>query len=60
MAEQTTQEKKEFKCESCDWRQKYIDNPRSFSGILWKLHSYICPGWRGYQKHLKQQGKQQA
>lgn len=45
------------RCESCPWRQKYIDNPKSFSGRLWRWHTYICPGWKAYQRSLAKQGK---
>lgn len=43
---------KKHKCEDCAWRKKAEANPRSFTSILWKLHTYVCPGWKSYQKSL--------
>ena len=54
-------EKERPSCEDCAWRANYIDNPRSFKGMLWKLHTYICPGWKSYQKQLaREQAEQQT
>jgi hypothetical protein len=45
---------KESRCEKCAIRRKAEEKPRSLIGILWKLHTYICPGWRAYQRSLNQ------
>jgi hypothetical protein len=37
-------------CEDCALRKKAEARPRSFLAILWKLHTYVCPGWRRYQR----------
>jgi len=39
-------------CENCSIRKKAEASPHSFIGILWKLHTYICPGWKSYQRSL--------
>jgi hypothetical protein len=39
-------------CEGCAFRKKAEAKPKSIIGIVWKLHTYICPGWRAYQKSL--------
>lgn len=41
------------RCEDCKFRRKAEEKPNSFMGILWRLHTKICPGWRAYQKDLK-------
>ncbi len=40
------------RCEQCPLRKKAEARPRSLIGILWKLHTYICPGWKSYQRWL--------
>lgn len=45
-------EEKKHNCDNCPWRAKYDENPKSFLGILWKWHTFICPGWKSYQKSL--------
>lgn len=42
------------RCEDCAFRKKAEASPRSFLGILWKLHTYICPAWRAYKRNLAQ------
>jgi hypothetical protein len=37
-------------CEDCALRRRAEARPRSFLGILWKLHTYVCPGWRRYRR----------
>lgn len=44
------------RCEDCAFRKKAEARPRSFLGILWRLHTYICPGWKAYQRYLEQNG----
>lgn len=43
----------EHPCANCDFRKKAEARPRSLIGILWKLHSFVCPGWRSYRKSLE-------
>lgn len=38
----------EHNCESCAFRAKYDNNPKSFLGWLWRFHARFCPGWRKY------------
>ena len=49
------EEKKKFPCETCAWRASYDQNPKSLKGRLWKWHTYICPGWKAYQRELARQ-----
>lgn len=35
-------------CETCAFRAKYDDNPRSLLGRIWRWHAGWCPGWKGY------------
>jgi hypothetical protein len=35
-------------CETCAFRSKYDDNPRSFLGRIWRWHAGWCPGWKSY------------
>ena len=41
-------------CETCAVRLKAQERPRSLIGLLWKLHTYICPGWKAYQRSLNE------
>ena len=45
----------EHRCEDCALRRKAEAKPKSFIGIFWKLHTYVCPGWKAYQRSLAQQ-----
>jgi hypothetical protein len=38
----------EHDCETCAFRAKYDNNPKSFLGRLWRWHAGWCPGWKGY------------
>lgn len=49
-------EKEQHRCVDCAFRKKAEARPRSFLGIIWKLHTYICPGWKAYQRSLAQDG----
>jgi hypothetical protein len=40
------------RCEECSFRKKAEAKPHSFMGMVWKLHTYICPGWKAYQRSL--------
>jgi hypothetical protein len=42
----------EFSCATCKLRAKAEAKPRSLVGIIWRLHTYICPGWKAYQRAL--------
>jgi len=46
---------KEFGCETCAMRQKAEAKPKSFIARFWRWHTTWCPGWKAYQKHLKEQ-----
>jgi len=39
---------KEASCETCAFRAKYDNNPKSVLGRLWKWHISFCPGWKSY------------
>ena len=39
-------------CENCAFRKRYIKNPGSFLGRLWKWHTRWCPGWKRYVASL--------
>ena len=39
-------------CESCRFRAKYDNNPKSFIGRLWRWHAAWCPGWKAYMTSL--------
>ena len=39
-------------CESCAFRAKYDNKPKSILGKLWRWHAHWCPGWRAYMKSL--------
>ena len=57
MADNKQTEEKKFPCETCKWRAHYEQFPKSFKGRLWKWHTYICPGWKAYQRHLAKTGE---
>lgn len=42
------------RCEQCPARKKAEAKPRSILGFLWRLHTHICPGWKSYQRRLKE------
>ena len=35
-------------CETCGFRAKYDNNPKSLLGRLWRWHAGWCPGWKQY------------
>jgi len=47
---------KKFGCEDCGFRKKAEAKPKSFMGRFWRWHIKWCPGWKAYQKHLKETG----
>lgn len=46
------------RCETCPGRKKAEENPRSILGRLWKFHTRFCPGWKSYQRWLKEQAQE--
>ncbi len=44
---------KTHRCEDCSWRKKAESNPKTFLAWLWRIHTRICPGWKAYQKSIK-------
>jgi hypothetical protein len=58
----TTEQAKTHDCEACGFRARAEEKPRSLIGIAWRLHTYVCPGWRSYQRtraHAPQEQGQQ-
>ena len=47
-------------CATCGFRERAEEKPRSLLGILWRLHTYVCPGWKSYQRALAQQASSQG
>jgi hypothetical protein len=39
-------------CETCAFRAKYDNNPRSLLGRIWRWHAGWCPGWKSYMNSL--------
>jgi hypothetical protein len=35
-------------CETCGFRAKYDNNPKSILGRIWRWHAAWCPGWKRY------------
>lgn len=50
--------KKVYGCETCGWRMIAEQKPNSWKGRLWRWHTKICPGWKAYQRAVKE-GKAQ-
>jgi hypothetical protein len=44
-------------CESCGFRAKYDNNPKSILGRIWRFHINFCPGWKGYMNSLPENKK---
>lgn len=42
-------------CENCRWRRKAEANPEGLLSRLWRWHTTWCPGWKAYQRSLKQE-----
>lgn len=42
-------------CETCAFRAKYDNNPKSLLGRIWRWHAGWCPGWRGYMQSLDEE-----
>ncbi|MFH2013220.1 MAG: hypothetical protein ABIJ37_11085 [Pseudomonadota bacterium] len=41
------------RCETCSFRAKYDNNPKSLLGKIWRWHANWCPGWKSYMNSLK-------
>lgn len=39
-------------CESCKFRARHDNNPKSLLGRIWRWHASWCPGWKSYMKSL--------
>jgi hypothetical protein len=39
-------------CESCAFRRRAEQRPRSLLARLWRWHTRWCPGWKSYQREL--------
>lgn len=46
------------RCEECAMRKKAEANPKSLMSRIWRWHTTWCPGWKAYQKSLKEQTTQ--
>ena len=45
-------------CETCKFRAKYDNNPKSVLGRIWKWHISWCPGWKSYTGSLSDEMRQ--
>ena len=45
-------------CEDCRLRAYAERKPNSLIARLWRWHTKWCPGWKAYQKRLKQEVQQ--
>ena len=48
---------KKHNCESCGFRAKYDNKPKSLLGRLWRWHAGWCPGWKSYITSLPDEGR---
>ncbi len=55
-----TETKTTSNCGNCPMRQKAEANPKAFLSRLWKWHTTWCPGWKAYQKSLKEADQAQS
>jgi hypothetical protein len=44
---------KKHKCADCAMRKKAEANPGTLRARLWRWHTGWCPGWKAYQRSLK-------
>jgi hypothetical protein len=42
------------RCETCRGRAWAERHPRSLLARLWRWHTTWCPGWKAYQRGLKE------
>lgn len=54
----TTDKRQKLSCDTCQFRKKAEQSPRSFLGRLWIWHTGFCPGWKRYLKTLHDHGEQ--
>jgi len=52
------QSKTKHNCDTCSFRAKYDNNPKSFLGRLWRWHAGWCPGWKAYMTSRPEQERQ--
>ncbi len=45
-------------CETCRFRAKHDEKPKSILGRIWRWHINFCPGWKSYMKALPDEEKQ--
>ena len=48
------------RCESCAFRAKYDDNPKSLLGRLWRWHTGWCPGFKKYINSLSDEQRREV
>lgn len=49
--------KQPIPCETCKFRTKYDQNPKSFLGRFWRWHIKFCPGWKAFFGSLTENEK---
>jgi hypothetical protein len=49
--------KSPHKCADCPIRRRAEAKPESLLAKIWRWHTTWCPGWRAYQRALKEQEK---
>lgn len=42
-------------CETCAFRAKYDNKPKSLLGKIWRWHANWCPGWKEYMNSLDEE-----
>jgi hypothetical protein len=43
---------KKSNCDTCAWRRRYDEFPRSILGRIWRWHANWCPGWKSHMASL--------
>ena len=46
-----------FPCETCRFKARYDNNPKSLAGRFWRWHINFCPGWWAYFTHQDEDTK---
>ena len=41
----------QYPCETCKFRARYDQNPKSAIGRFWRWHINFCPGFKNYFTH---------
>jgi len=49
--------KSPHKCADCSIRRRAEAKPESLLAKIWRWHTTWCPGWKAYQRALKEQEK---